>query len=233
MATKVLIVEDELLLAEDIATDLADFGFEISGMFTSGEACVNAFNDLQADVVVMDIRIKGAYDGIETAQRINAIRRTPVVYLTSNSDRMTLSRLLDTHPSAYITKPYHKNDLMMAIEMAVRTVNTLPSPKPEELLLIKVGSHYKKLRLAGICYLEADGSYTRFHLESESHIVSYNLRHFENTIRNEQFIRIHRSYIINTAHVTGISGQYLVICGQKLPVSKPFRNKVQGLFPKL
>lgn len=233
MATKVLIVEDEMLLAEDIATDLAAFGFEITGMFTSGEACINAFNNLQADIIVMDIRIRGRYDGIETAQRINAIRRTAVVYLTSNTDRLTLTRLLDLFPSAYITKPYHKTDLMMAIEMAVRSANTPPVPRPEDTLLIKAGAYYKKLNLPDICYLEADGSYTRIHLKKESHIVSYNLRHFENTIRAEQFIRIHRSYIVNTAQVEGISGHFLLISGKKLPVSKSFRNTVQSLFHKL
>lgn len=228
MSIRVVIVEDEMLLAEDIATDLHGFGYEVAGIFISGEQCQEEIGDLKPDVVVMDIRIKGSLDGIETARRINEILPTPIVYLTSNSDQATIKRLLDVFPSAFISKPYQKTDLMMAIEMAVR--KGASSTETEKCIFIKASSGYRKIELADILFLEAEGSYTRIQTTAESHLVSYNLRYFEESINSGQFRRIHRSFIVNTQHVQTASSSQISIGDKNIPVSKTYAKEVLEWF---
>lgn len=228
MSIRVVIVEDEMLLAEDIATDLHGFGYEVEGIFVSGEQCLEEIGDLKPDVVVMDIRIKGSLDGIETARRINEILPTPIVYLTSNSDQATIKRLLDVFPSAFISKPYQKTDLMMAIEMAVR--KGASNVDTEKCLFIKAPSGYRKIELSDILFLEADGSYTIIQTATESYMVSYNLRYFEESINSPQFRRIHRSYIVNTQHVQTASSSQISIGDKNIPVSKTYAKEVLEWF---
>lgn len=228
MSIRVVIVEDEMLLAEDIATDLHGFGYEVAGVFISGEQCLNEITVLKPDVVIMDIRIKGSMDGIETAKNINAVFPVPVVYLTANSDQAMLAKLLEVFPSTFISKPYQKTDLMMAIEMAVRKgVSALES---EKFLFIKAPLGYQKLKLSEVTFLEAEGSYTRIHLEQESYLTSHNLRHYEASITAPEFRRIHRSYIVNTKKVKTASATQVSIGNINIPVSKSYAKEVQEWF---
>lgn len=230
MGVRVLIVEDELLLAEDISTDLTEFGFEIVGVFTSGEDCIKNLENLFPDVIIMDIRLRGEWDGIETAKRVNEIKKTPIVYLTSNSDKGTVERLLHVFPSSFISKPYQKTDLMMAIELAVRAKTV--EENQNKSIFIRSANKYIKIAIADITYVEADGSYTKIHLATESHIVSFNLKYIEDAINDDNFKRIHRSYLINCQKVEGIKGSNLIVNKVVLPISKSYSKEVTALFKK-
>ncbi len=237
MAIKVLIVEDEMLVAEDIATDLIQYGFEIVDTITSGEECLKRFSELKPDVVIMDIHIKGKFDGIETAKLLNKNETVPIVYLTANSDQQTVKRVLDIFPASFISKPYNKNDLMIAIEVAYNLQHTKEfNNKINEAIdsiFIKVINQYKKIKLTDILYLEAAGSYSKIFTTNEELLVSYNLSHFESMIQNAIFKRIHRSYIININYVNGLESNSVIINNKNIPVSKQYFKEVMGLFKKL
>jgi two-component system cell cycle sensor histidine kinase/response regulator CckA len=116
-AYKVLVVEDEGLIAHDIATRLEALGHQVVGtVATADEAVEQAAG---ADVVLMDIRIDGQRDGIAAAQEVRARHRVPVVFLTAHADRATLERAKAADPFGYITKPLGPASLHTSIEMAV------------------------------------------------------------------------------------------------------------------
>jgi DNA-binding LytR/AlgR family response regulator len=237
MSIRVLVIEDEMLVAEDIATDLADFGFEVVDTLISGEECLLRFHELNPDVVIMDLQIKGAFDGIETARRLNEHKTVPVVYLTANSDKQTISRILENFPAPFISKPYNRNDLMMAIEVAFAAYNKrkIPEPVKEETdsVFIKSGQQYKKVKLTDILYLEASGSYTKVYTLNDEYLISYNLSYFEETVQHHLFKRIHRSYIINIDHVTAIETSSVIVNNKILPISKAFYKDIMACFKKL
>ncbi|MBL7883335.1 MAG: response regulator [Bacteroidia bacterium] len=237
MAIRVLIVEDEMLIAEDIATDLMEYGFEVAETLISGEECLKKFEQLNPDVVIMDIHIKGKYDGIETAKLLNNIKKTPIVYLTANSDQQTVKRVLDIFPATFISKPYNKNDLMIAIEVAYNLQHLKKYSEEnqplQETIFIKSGNHYKKINLMDILFLEADGSYSKIFTKTEELLVSYNLSHFEEIVQHPAFKRIHRSYIVNINYVDGLDSNAVIVNNKQLPVSKQYLKEVMALFKKL
>jgi PAS domain S-box-containing protein/putative nucleotidyltransferase with HDIG domain len=115
---EVLIVEDESVVAVDVERLLKNLGYSVAGRVSSGKAAVKAVNDKRPDLVLMDIKLEGEMDGIETADKIRTVFDIPVMYLTAYADEKTLERAKATDPFGYITKPVEQEELRVAIEMA-------------------------------------------------------------------------------------------------------------------
>lgn len=118
-ATRILVVEDEAIVAKDIENALHVLGYSVPAVTSSGEAAIQKAEALRPDLVLMDIRLKGQIDGVKAARGIGARLGIPVVYLTAHADEQTLRRAKTTQPFGYIVKPFDERDLLAAIEMAL------------------------------------------------------------------------------------------------------------------
>lgn len=117
--TRVLVVEDESIVALDIQHRLYAMGYAVSGVaFTGPEALELAANDCP-DIVLMDIRLKGPLSGIETAEQLAAAYDVPVVYLTAYADAATMQRARISQPFGYMIKPFEDRELTVTIEIAL------------------------------------------------------------------------------------------------------------------
>ena len=115
----ILIVEDETIVAEDLAKKLRRLTYTVAGVTGSGEEALTLARDLRPSLVLMDIRLAGDMDGIEAAERIRREFDLPVVYLTASSDRATIQRAKITEPFGFILKPFEDRELESHIEMAL------------------------------------------------------------------------------------------------------------------
>lgn len=118
-SSRVLVVEDESLIAEEIKDRLERMGVNVVAMVTSGEDAVLRAGELHPNIILMDIRLRGSIDGIEAAQRIATLHQIPVVYLTAHADDATLARAKRTAPYGYLLKPFAERDLRIVLEMAL------------------------------------------------------------------------------------------------------------------
>jgi diguanylate cyclase (GGDEF)-like protein/PAS domain S-box-containing protein len=120
-ATKIqiLVVEDEIVVAEDIKDILEEFGYGVLNIVDSAEKAIIEVAKIQPHLVLMDIRLKGKMDGVQAAAEIWHNYQIPIVYLTANSDLSTLQRAKITEPFGYITKPFKEKDLQTAVEIAI------------------------------------------------------------------------------------------------------------------
>jgi PAS domain S-box-containing protein len=117
--TTVLIVEDEEIVAADLASKLGQLGYEVVGSAAEANEAVEMACSLKPHVVLMDIRLKGPVDGIEAAEAIRAQIDVPLIYLTAYSDAATLARAKLSGPFGYILKPFDERDLSTTIELAI------------------------------------------------------------------------------------------------------------------
>jgi PAS domain S-box-containing protein len=117
--TRILVVEDEGILALDLKNRLEDMGYAVIGHASTGEGAIRQANGTSPDLVLMDIRLRGGMDGIEAAERIHSRLGIPVVYLTAHSDEATLERAKITEPFGYLLKPFQESELRTTIEMAL------------------------------------------------------------------------------------------------------------------
>jgi diguanylate cyclase (GGDEF)-like protein len=116
---KILIVEDESIIAEDISDSLISLGYRITGMVYSGEEAIEAAAKFRPDLVLMDVNLQGEIDGITAAAEIRARFQIPVVYLTAYADENTLRRVNATKPFGYIVKPFEEKNLHTTIQLAL------------------------------------------------------------------------------------------------------------------
>jgi len=114
----ILVVEDEVIVANDIRETLLSFGYQVAGMAKSGEAALEKVAETNPDLVLMDIRLTGTMDGIDTAREIHRLTDIPVIYLTVFTDKVLLERAKLTEPYGYLIKPYDERELQSVIEMA-------------------------------------------------------------------------------------------------------------------
>ncbi|MEG4857959.1 EAL domain-containing protein [Microcoleus sp. K1-B6] len=115
---KILIVEDESIIAEDISDCLISLGYRITGMVYSGEEAIESAAKLRPDLVLMDVNLQGEIDGITAAEEIRLRFQIPVVYLTAYADETTLRRVNSTKPFGYIVKPFEEKNLHTTIQLA-------------------------------------------------------------------------------------------------------------------
>ncbi|NJK37093.1 MAG: response regulator [Oscillatoriales cyanobacterium RM2_1_1] len=129
---RILVVEDEAIVAEDIATRLEKMGYKIENIVASGEEAIQISTQSTPDLILMDIILQGEIDGIEAAQHIQETLNIPIIYLTANADDVTLNRVSQTSPSAYLLKPFKSKELQVAIQIALSRHQT--SLKVQEAL---------------------------------------------------------------------------------------------------
>ena len=111
---RVLVVEDENIIALDLRLRIENLGQTVVGVAHSGEAAVRQTAELAPDLVLMDIVLRGAMDGVEAASAIRQSQETPIIYLSAHSDEKTRQRMAATRPPGYLVKPFD-DELQSAI----------------------------------------------------------------------------------------------------------------------
>ncbi|MCA9489233.1 MAG: response regulator [Myxococcales bacterium] len=134
-AARILVVEDEGITAWDIEQSLGELGFEVVGVADSAHTAVEMARGNRPDLILMDVHLRGADDGVAAARQIRDELRLPVVYLTANRDRTTLERAKATDPYAYLHKPFHRHELQTAVELALQRHGLERSLRERERLL--------------------------------------------------------------------------------------------------
>lgn len=228
---KILIVEDEMLIAANIAMQLESIGYEVVGIVPRGIEAVNSAKLDKPDLVLMDINLKGEMDGIETAIAMQKERKMPIIYLTANSDEAHFNRAKATNPYAFISKPFKKLDLQHAIELAAERIlqeNSEVKAEMPKLILtdrifVKQNDLMCKILIADILYLEADRNYCQVYTHDKNYLLVNTLKNMEDKLPTEAFQRVHRSFIVNINQVQEFNHNHLTVGNKILPLSKELR----------
>lgn len=138
---KILIVEDEVIIALELKSVLQNLGYEVTAIVDNGEKAIRKTEEASPDIILMDIRIKGPIDGIETAEIIRHRFQIPVVFSTAYLDDERIERAKITMPFGYVLKPIQERDLRVTIEMALFTAQFDRERKETEQALARVSEY--------------------------------------------------------------------------------------------
>jgi DNA-binding LytR/AlgR family response regulator len=226
-AIKILIVEDEMIIGAKISLQLNALGYEVSAILPRGEDAIQHVKENRPDLVLLDISLKGKLDGIETARRLQEISDIPVIYLTASADEETFNRAKATKPYAFISKPFKQLDLQRAIELTIARVaesegGLVAGDQASEgstvilsdRIFVRNKDKMIKIMLAHILFIEADRNYSRIFTVDKEYTLAITLKVIEEKLSEKHFLRLHRSYIINLAHIDEVL-EATVIMGQK------------------
>lgn len=242
--TKILIVEDEMVIAANISLQLSDLGYEITGILPRGEEVLAHIQTDMPDIILLDIRLKGEIDGIGTAHEIQRHFEIPIIYLTANTDDEHFNQAKETHPYAFISKPFKKLDLQRAIELVLERValersnpeaeengTTKETDTPTDFILndrifIRHNEKMLKIDIGDIRYIEAERNYCRIFTQGREYLLVMTLKDIDEKLPQKHFLRIHRSYIINLSQIDEVAGTHVVIAKKAIPMSKAMRSEL-------
>ena len=116
---KILIVEDEIIVALDTKSTLKKLDYEVTDIVTNYDETMQSILDNKPDIILMDIFLKNSINGIEISKEINEIYNIPIIYISAYCDDETLSNAIRTEPAGYIVKPFNRNDLKATLNLVV------------------------------------------------------------------------------------------------------------------
>ena len=236
---KILVVEDEMIIAAKISMQLTNLGYEVTGILPRGEEAILHVEENKPDIVLLDINLKGNIDGIETARQMQLMKDIPIIYLTANADEATFNRAKTTRPAAFISKPFKQLDLQRAIELTISRMaeietgqqieNNANNEQPfilSDRIFVRHKEKMIKIMVADILYMEADRNYSRIFTNNKEYLLAITLKSIEEKLPLDLFVRIHRSYIINLAHIDEVADGHVVIAQKAIPLSAGLKEQL-------
>lgn len=231
MKIKVLIVEDETLIAQEISACLEENDFDVAGIASTSDEALQLIKNNEPDVILMDIMIKGKINGIELSKKILENKNFPIIFLTSNTDTNTFKKAAELKPNAFLLKPFNELELPIAIELAFSNHNAeafnsvANRPVLRDAIFVKSGNKFEKIKINDILYVEADGSYSKIATTGGDYTISFNLSHFHEEVDNRFFCRVHRSFVINISNIDSFDANSVFVGKKAIPISKQYHEK--------
>lgn len=235
---RILIVEDEMIIAANLSLQLTNLGYEVCGIIPRGEEALLHIRENPPDIILMDIQLKGEMDGIEVIRSMKREVNIPVIYLTANADDAHFSRAKETHPYAFISKPFKKLDLQRAIELTIsqsESSNQLEKPQVvdgqssyvlNEYLFVRNNNKLVKVDIKEIRYIEAERNYCRIYANDKEYLLVMTLKEMDEKLPQNHFIRVHRSFIVNIARIDEIATTHIVIGKTAIPITKVLKDEL-------
>ncbi len=234
---KIGIVEDEIIIADNIAATLEQLGYEVTEPAANYTEAIEMIENEKPDLLLLDIQLGGKKDGIDLAWHIKQNYSVPFIFLTANADAVTVERAKQVEPPAYLVKPFNKDDLYSSIEICLHNFNKRSAvQKPEEkndyfildALFIKDGHVFFKVSYTDILYLESDHVYVKVHTIYKVFLVRASMQQYLENFDANKFYRVHRSFVVNLDKVDGINELYILVKGKEIPIAKTYREELLG-----
>ncbi|HQA74869.1 LytTR family transcriptional regulator DNA-binding domain-containing protein [Flavobacterium sp.] len=236
--TKILIIEDEMIIAANISLQLTNLGYKITGLIPRVNDVLPSIIQNVPDIILLDINLNDDIDGIELAHIIQKNYKIPIIFLTANADEAHFKRAKATNPYAFLTKPFKKIDLQRAIELTLLRVeeenkleNSIEVVNENPFVLsdcIFVRSHDKmvKVCIKDILYIEAERNYCKIHCRDKEHLIVSTLKELDEKLSANTLMRIHRSFLINMNHIDEIATSHVVIAKKAIPISNDLKKQL-------
>jgi DNA-binding LytR/AlgR family response regulator len=231
---KILIVEDEMIIAANISLQLKNLGYDVTSIISRGEEVLLDIEKNMPNIILMDINLKGDLDGVDIVHLIQKKHTIPVIYITANADEVNFNRAKQTHPYAFISKPFKKIDLQHALELTVQRLkeeNEINSPSDDTFVLsdsiyIRSSDKMVKVVIKNVLYIEAERNYCKIHCKEKELLIVSTLKDLDEKLPAKHFLRIHRSFIVNISHIDEIATSHVVIAKKAIPITSEMKKEL-------
>jgi len=248
MALNILIIEDDLLLAEGLVENLLDLGYSEVKVASRYREVLVILENFKPDIFIVDIYLKGsAKNGIEIVTEIKEQIDAPIIYLTSFDDNEYRDKAKKTSPSAYLIKPASKPQIDVAIDFALsnftksETADNVQITDLEDSInlhkgvgyfFVKTSDRYEKIMENELLYLKASGTYTVLYTIEKSFTVATNIKRLLPQLNQSIILRCHRSYAVNKNKIKAFDDGNIYLKGKEeihnIPVSRRYRSEINN-----
>ncbi len=238
---KILIVEDNVIIADDMQSMLEEIGYEIVDNVIVYEQAIEVLKNEHVDLVLIDIILASDKTGIDLGKHIREVYNIPFIFVTSNSDRATVENAKTVKPDGYLVKPFEQQDLYTSIEIALSNFNySKKGTNPEmandtsddivsnsvlkDSIFVKKQHLYYRIQFGDIQFIKADNVYLEVNTVDKKFLVRSPLKDYLEKLPKNKFYRAHKSYIVNVDHIDAINSKDIMINNTLIPISKDFKE---------
>ncbi len=215
----IYIVEDDELYADQLMILIDELGYNLVGMSSNSDIAQKEIRQKMPDLLLVDIGIEGSMDGIELIQSLQGEISAPVIFITAFKDKSTFKRSKLVNPYAYLSKPFDAENLERTIELAFQSIeeHSLANDWEQDIsyndsFFIKTGNRLRKVAISEIMYLEVDDRHsTLYSSDGQKYVVRMSLGELNNKLPSNDFIRVHRKYMVNKNKITSVDLQEQVL----------------------
>jgi DNA-binding LytR/AlgR family response regulator len=235
---RVLIVEDEPIIARDVSYMLEDLSYEVASIIHEAKEVLPFLKREPVDLILLDINLEDELTGIDLGHLIKQRYDIPFIYLTSYSDSATLERAKVTQPYGYLVKPIDIRNLKSTISIARYNYQSKLIEQDEKKddfwleseFFIRHKGELVRINVANILFAEANDNYTHLYTSEQKFLVSTTLKKVEEKLSVFNFCRVHRSYLINIRHIDKIFQDDVYLKQHRVPISRKYKD---DLFDKI
>lgn len=237
---KIGVVEDEIIIARSIISIIQELGYSHCGPAISYTEAMALVNDHRPDLLLLDVNLSGKKDGIDVAEWVNEHAQVPFIFLTAFSDALTIDRAKKVKPNAYLVKPFTREELYAAIEIAISNFSSQKEGKAaansgnlpyKDAIFVKCNHLFLKIALADILFVESEHNYVQVTLTDKKKVlVRSGFSDFLQKLPPGFFLQVHRRYVINLRHIQAFDGTEVDMNGHKIPIGK---TQLQVLMDRL
>ncbi|CAM4259134.1 LytR/AlgR family response regulator transcription factor [Zobellia nedashkovskayae] len=237
---RILIVEDNVIIADDMQSMLEEIGYEIVDNVIVYEQAVEVLKTQHVDLVLIDIILASDKTGIDLGRHIRENYDIPFIFVTSNSDRATVENAKMVKPNGYLVKPFEQQDLYTSIEIAlsnftrsddsaaavVENQEDVPMSNTvlKDSIFVKKQHLYYRIQFSDIRFIKADNVYLEVNTVDKKFLVRSPLKDYLEKLPKNKFYRAHKSYIVNVDHIDAINSKDIMIKDTLIPISKDFKE---------
>lgn len=217
---RILIVDDEKAIAEMCKIILTNLGYAVVGLANTYQSAIEQLESSKPDLVILDIDLKEDKSGIDLANYIKEKLGIPYLFLSSYADMQTVTKAAKTVPEAYLIKPFTEEDLFTTIEV-IRSKKEINCT-----VRLNTGNEVVTLSANEISMVKSDNNYIEVYANHKKHLVRSTLESFLNENDYSNFVRIHRSYVVNLLRVNSFSSQHVIVGDYKCPISRTYKQEL-------
>jgi DNA-binding response OmpR family regulator len=236
---KILIVEDDAIIAHCLELDLTSYGYEVC-------ACVNNYADAVAqlkiatpDFVIIDINLNQALNGIDIGRHIFENFKLPFIFLTANTDNDTIEIARKVFPKAFLGKPYDIKSLIGTIQVAIynhtNEQNNIYKAEESDFHFVKVGNNYKRVDWKEVSHIEVQQGFSKIFISNDgsplSFVVKISLDKLQAELKRFKMERISRSVLVNTNFIKSYRlDEVILLDDTKIAIGENYKRNLEGHF---
>jgi DNA-binding LytR/AlgR family response regulator len=232
---KILVVEDEMIIADNICDALEELGYQALEPAISYTEAIGRIEEEKPDIAILDIQLSGKKTGIDIAKKIRESYHFPFIFLTSNADSLTLNLAKEVMPPAYLIKPFSREELYTSIEIALSNYSIIHKNMEDEAddshvikdaFFIKNKGSFLKIYFDDILYLKSDHVYVELHLKNtQQFLVRRSLNDILSSL-DARFVRIQRSFVVNVKYISEVKTASVIINNSEIPIGKTYKEEL-------
>ncbi|GAA4245772.1 response regulator [Winogradskyella damuponensis] len=211
----ILIVEDEMLIAFSIQK-MVQKHFNVSQVVKNYDEAIQVLENQPIDLALIDITLNNSKSGIDIGQLINKKYNIPFIYLTASTDEATLTKVIQTTPSAYISKPVQEINVITAIKLAL--VNTI-----EKNIVLTIGKKEYHINMDHFLFAQSEGVYITLHFSIlQPMLLRTTFAQLQKQLPKSNFKRINKSEAINPNYITKTEIKCVFLDKKSFKISKTY-----------